>query len=445
MVSMAIDTQRLLQPEPFECCCTYCCNLVHPDDALQAPCGHFWCSGCIKTAITDGPTTCPIHRTAGVSAGNLRPLKEQSNLYYRMLLSVRVKCAKYEDGCPWQGELSEARAHEARCTAPHCQCCNQSRERVTVLEEANEALLAAQEDSEGQVTRLRASVGAYQARIALLEQRRHAQDQVAAARAAELEGRAAKLEQRCADEAETRRTEVAALAAELRASRLGAESAQLAVRSQAAEAARLAAFATERLQEEHAQLMALQVAETEELRAQVAVQEELQAQVAAREEARGTHHAALLGECDSKLKAACSQKAGLERQVAELQGSLGEAQGELADLRARAMEYEVAEEKRKMESGLKLEQLERENRELQLRWQSATRMMGAMEGLLHDMKALNGSGAGVPSSSGEELPTAPANSSQPDAALLPPPTPSLPGQPPPTKTSNPPPRVAAAG
>eukprot|EP00897_Mesotaenium_endlicherianum_P004833 jgi/Mesen1/4378/ME000222S03499 len=56
---MAIDTKRLLQ-EPFEGICTICLELVHPDDALQAPCDHFWCSDCIRTTIRAGHHLCPL-------------------------------------------------------------------------------------------------------------------------------------------------------------------------------------------------------------------------------------------------------------------------------------------------------------------------------------------------------------------------------------------------
>eukprot|EP00897_Mesotaenium_endlicherianum_P002474 jgi/Mesen1/2254/ME000153S01481 len=62
----------------------------------------------------------------------------QPRQYSCMQLFMKVKCAKYEKGCPWQGDLSEAATHEAVCVPttstppriPACQSCGESKAQV---------------------------------------------------------------------------------------------------------------------------------------------------------------------------------------------------------------------------------------------------------------------------------------------------------------------------
>eukprot|EP00897_Mesotaenium_endlicherianum_P004942 jgi/Mesen1/4476/ME000228S03449 len=300
---MSIDTRRLIGEAPYEGCCTICLELIHPDDALQAPCGHFWCSACIRSTVNAGHILCPMHRTP---VEPLQRLSESNNLFYRYLSSVTVKCVRHEDGCPWQGELSEVRRHEANCTAPHCQCCMQ---RVAELNTTIEALLAVRDEAEGQLAVLQTTLADSQEQVTSLEQQMLSWEQATAARVtADLEAvhlaREAELERARADEVELLRKDMAALESSLQ------------------ESARA-------LSESSAALLAAQ-REAEGLRGGRARLEA--AQVAASEAAEARREAE-------------ERQMALLREVDKLQARLGETGGELKALREQAGDAEAQAER----------------------------------------------------------------------------------------------------
>lgn len=112
---MGIDVERLVKKEALsewgqELVCIICQDLLNPLDSLQAPCGHIFCSYCIKKAIVYNGPQCPFDKSVTLLE-DLRPLKDANPIVYRMLGRTLVQC----DRCPWQGELSEVSSHDAKC------------------------------------------------------------------------------------------------------------------------------------------------------------------------------------------------------------------------------------------------------------------------------------------------------------------------------------------
>eukprot|EP00897_Mesotaenium_endlicherianum_P002351 jgi/Mesen1/2143/ME000152S01228 len=141
-----VHTDRVVHPELLfkelaDLICPFCSDLVHPDHAQHATCGHVFCSHCVSEALPALDNKCPMDDEA-VSASDLQPLQASMPDMYQLLFSTKVKCVKHTDGCLWEGELSALAAHEAGCSgAIHCQCCAESRRH---LKEAEEKLACSQ-------------------------------------------------------------------------------------------------------------------------------------------------------------------------------------------------------------------------------------------------------------------------------------------------------------
>eukprot|EP00271_Cylindrocystis_brebissonii_P013368 TRINITY_DN33140_c0_g1_i1.p1 TRINITY_DN33140_c0_g1~~TRINITY_DN33140_c0_g1_i1.p1 ORF type:complete len:594 (-),score=73.96 TRINITY_DN33140_c0_g1_i1:406-2187(-) len=124
-----VDTERVintkvLETELRELICVFCKDLVNPNGALQAPCGHVFCTECILEHLQSGGSTCPTDKMM-VSREVLLPLREANPIVYRMLGRTQVRCENFRTGCPWTGELTEVPAHVATCPPRHCKCCGE--------------------------------------------------------------------------------------------------------------------------------------------------------------------------------------------------------------------------------------------------------------------------------------------------------------------------------
>lgn len=157
-----IDTDRVvhgehLEDELRELICVFCDDLVDPNDAVQTPCGHVFCLGCILKAIDALGPTCPIDKT-DVLKEHLTPLKEANRIVYRMLGRTVVRCENFSEGCNWRGELSEVSTHLQSCTKTpiHCKCCQDNAADLTRAKEL--------------ITGFERLVTGYETKVARLEQ-----------------------------------------------------------------------------------------------------------------------------------------------------------------------------------------------------------------------------------------------------------------------------------
>ncbi|GBG82297.1 hypothetical protein CBR_g34581 [Chara braunii] len=98
----------LLDPEMF---CPICTDALSSEDALETPCGHVFCSGCLIPFVRTY-TQCPRDRRP-TRAADLKRVKDHNPFVYRLLGSLTVRCKKHKEGCTWQGEFSEASSHLA--------------------------------------------------------------------------------------------------------------------------------------------------------------------------------------------------------------------------------------------------------------------------------------------------------------------------------------------
>lgn len=118
-----IDSDRVISSEnlPKEYFCPICFNLVHPSDAFQVEeCEHLFCGPCIKKA-TEVHGQCPqCQRPIG-----LRQLKPVQPFVFRLLGQCKVKCARFQDGCNWVGEVFDANLHEKQCGKKLCSTCHE--------------------------------------------------------------------------------------------------------------------------------------------------------------------------------------------------------------------------------------------------------------------------------------------------------------------------------
>ncbi|GBG82298.1 hypothetical protein CBR_g34582 [Chara braunii] len=117
---MGIEAERVVHDrallEIVELVCPICGNLLSPEDTVETPCGHLFCSACVAPFITSH-SKCP-QDLSQVQMTDLKPVKESNTYVYRMLGRSLVRCVRHGDGCNWVGELSEAAAHSSQCSVP---------------------------------------------------------------------------------------------------------------------------------------------------------------------------------------------------------------------------------------------------------------------------------------------------------------------------------------
>mmetsp|Transcript_38283 Transcript_38283/g.93070 ORF Transcript_38283/g.93070 Transcript_38283/m.93070 type:complete len:288 (+) Transcript_38283:103-966(+) len=115
------------------------CRSVPLQPATVQQCEHFFCVGCIRKAIASSqggyygtPSFCPVCRLQHPRVQELR----REGLVYRLWSAISVKCGHHEQGCAWQGSISDAGRHQRE----ECPFGGQARRRVNELERELETL-----------------------------------------------------------------------------------------------------------------------------------------------------------------------------------------------------------------------------------------------------------------------------------------------------------------
>ncbi|XP_062523453.1 TNF receptor-associated factor 3-like isoform X2 [Corticium candelabrum] len=79
-------------------------------DPIQTPCGHRFCTSCIKNVLIQDRAKCPLDN---------EPLRKDEifpdNFCRREVLSLTVLCSNKEFGCSWKGQLKELEGHDTTC------------------------------------------------------------------------------------------------------------------------------------------------------------------------------------------------------------------------------------------------------------------------------------------------------------------------------------------
>ena len=88
--------------------CPICTLAVR--DPVQTDCGHPFCNSCLRQTLRGTTLTCPVCRSH-LSASQIYP----NRLQKRQVLSLKIKCDRYQKGCEWTGELREREDHAAVC------------------------------------------------------------------------------------------------------------------------------------------------------------------------------------------------------------------------------------------------------------------------------------------------------------------------------------------
>ncbi|CAI6010208.1 unnamed protein product, partial [Closterium sp. NIES-65] len=163
--SLEDDYSELLEGLLRELICVYCTDLVDPTDALQAACGHVFCSPCVHEAIEKKCVTCPMDQSP--VQDHLRPLREANPIVFRQLGSTEVRCANYTHGCNWRGELLDVKQHLLKCkTQPrHCQCCATSRAELIQAKKLIVGYEHLVSDLQGEIQALTEEVGALKGQV----------------------------------------------------------------------------------------------------------------------------------------------------------------------------------------------------------------------------------------------------------------------------------------
>lgn len=108
-------TDRLLEADsvPYDLLCTICLGVVS-NDAVQTPCGHMYCRGCIHSSLRR-QAVCPQDRIP-LAHSQLKLVRETNPIVRRIWGAIKVRCLFAEKGeCKWTGNLGDSSAHEARC------------------------------------------------------------------------------------------------------------------------------------------------------------------------------------------------------------------------------------------------------------------------------------------------------------------------------------------
>ena len=117
-ISYEGTTCEFLKDPPQKFMCSICTQVVK-DPHLTACCGHEFCENCLKEWKRKSTVYhCPHCRHTGFT----HILDKQAR---REINELTVYCPKRSQGCAWQGELCEMKAHEKECsyTAVKCPDC----------------------------------------------------------------------------------------------------------------------------------------------------------------------------------------------------------------------------------------------------------------------------------------------------------------------------------
>ena len=90
--------------------CAICLSVLK--DPYQTPCGHRFCSKCIRPVMASDNSVCPTDRKE-INTGNTFP----DNAVKLQINGLKVRCPMAARGCEWTGELCNEAAHLSRC--PH--------------------------------------------------------------------------------------------------------------------------------------------------------------------------------------------------------------------------------------------------------------------------------------------------------------------------------------
>lgn len=108
----------LLLDEPCpELLCGLCSDVLEDPMQVHCPEDHMFCSHCIHKYVEQGQTTCPLcYTTLDKNSFQL------SKFVQRQIGRLRIKCTYANNGCLWQGLLSDN--HIAECEYKPCVCPN---------------------------------------------------------------------------------------------------------------------------------------------------------------------------------------------------------------------------------------------------------------------------------------------------------------------------------
>ena len=95
--------------------CAICLSVLK--DPYQTPCGHRFCSKCIRPVMASDNSVCPTDRKE-ISAGNTFP----DNAVKLQINGLKVRCPMAAQGCEWTGELCNEAAHLSRCSHARVEC-----------------------------------------------------------------------------------------------------------------------------------------------------------------------------------------------------------------------------------------------------------------------------------------------------------------------------------
>ena len=101
--NQGIERDRLLKPEdvPHDLMCSICLGVV-ADQSSETPCGHLFCTECIRSSLRRNPQ-CPLDKKP-LQVGQLRSIREHNLPIRRIWGGIKVKCRFAEHGeCPLDG------------------------------------------------------------------------------------------------------------------------------------------------------------------------------------------------------------------------------------------------------------------------------------------------------------------------------------------------------
>ena len=99
-------------PEYLHC---FVCHLVLRDPIMFVACGHKCCTPCFKR-LKDHSNNKNIDLKCPVDTSTIDPTKIVEDLGLRRVIgSLLVKCMNSENGCTWEGELTEIQVHMVKC------------------------------------------------------------------------------------------------------------------------------------------------------------------------------------------------------------------------------------------------------------------------------------------------------------------------------------------
>mmetsp|Transcript_5502 Transcript_5502/g.8662 ORF Transcript_5502/g.8662 Transcript_5502/m.8662 type:complete len:586 (-) Transcript_5502:111-1868(-) len=88
--------------------CGICLNLV--EYPVYTKCSHVFCKGCLSEWLVQ-KADCPQCKAPLTSNDDVRPLREQAPLAWRILSRVRVRCPLHAQQCEWKGDYGDLHDH----------------------------------------------------------------------------------------------------------------------------------------------------------------------------------------------------------------------------------------------------------------------------------------------------------------------------------------------